>query len=537
MNTGGVRRRLSLVLAVVVSAAAALVASAPAPACGCGIALESSVARERALIVHEEGREQLVMSFDLLATRRSSRRSSCRFPRARPSAACAIRSPTSRTRRGRASSSSSASSTTTATAPTGGAPEVDVIDRKTIGGFDVTRIAGASDPKALSRWLDRNGYEMPKGAAPILADYAEQGWSFVALRLADGGSGRLKPLSVAFDSKQPIYPMLLDKLARSPIEVDLWLLTSGRVQVDGLDDRYAGRCPSSSPAVPERLASLLDGPYLTRVGGTVEPRTIRADFVAVPAAADSPYRAAVERVEYVDKPAELARGQPAARARSGPCCCSWRSGSAMRSTARLTRYSAWRPRMTTKRSTRLRSSSDSGSAGLDEQRHRAAVARPRRRGLAERRRDPDERLRAGVRHDRALLLLGGLLGAQHRHRHEVEPVRDVGDRVEAAAVDEQRELALLEHRADPALGRAVEDRRARRRGERAGRPWRSTVHATLRGGVGGPAATAPGRASVGRLGPTKPRAPRVQPAATQRCARRSSSARATALSAQPAARS
>ncbi|MEY2440775.1 MAG: hypothetical protein QOJ46_201, partial [bacterium] len=44
----------------VVSAAAAvaLVASSPAPACGCGMALQSSVARERALIVHKDGRER-----------------------------------------------------------------------------------------------------------------------------------------------------------------------------------------------------------------------------------------------------------------------------------------------------------------------------------------------------------------------------------------------------------------------------------------------------------------------------------------------
>ncbi len=301
MNTGGVRRRLSLVLAVVVSAAAALVASAPAPACGCGIALESSVARERALIVHEEGREQLVMSFDLLAT---GKQPAVVLPvPARPTVRSA-RDPftyleeATRPRELVVERELDDDSDGAA----GGAPEVDVIDRKTIGGFDVTRIAGASDPKALSRWLDRNGYEMPKGAAPILADYAEQGWSFVALRLAAGGSGRLKPLSVAFDSKQPIYPMLLDKLARSAIEVDLWLLTSGRVQVDGLDDRYAGPVSELVPAVPDRLKSLLDGPYLTRVGGTVEPRTIRADFFAVPAAADSPYRAAVERVVYVDKP-------------------------------------------------------------------------------------------------------------------------------------------------------------------------------------------------------------------------------------------
>lgn len=299
VKTGAVRKRLVVSVAAAVAAATALVASAPAPACGCGIALESSVARERALIVHKGGREQLVMSFDLLA--RGEQPAVVLPVPARP-VVRAVRDPfaylESATRarevvveqeRGGGDDGAAA-----------GVPTVDVIDRKTIGGLDVTRIAGASDPRALARWLDRHGYTLPDGAAPILADYAADGWSFVAVRLADGGSGRLKPLSVAFDSDEPIYPMLLDRLARSAVQVDLWLVTSGRVQVDGLDDRYAGPLSELRPAVPDRLASLLDGPYLTRVGASVDPRTIRADFVATPAAADSPFRATVERVVLTD---------------------------------------------------------------------------------------------------------------------------------------------------------------------------------------------------------------------------------------------
>jgi hypothetical protein len=295
-----VRRRRVIPQIVSVAAAAALVASAPAPACGCGVALESTVASERALIVHEKGREQLVTSFDLVAR---GKQPAVVLPVPGRPTVRSVRDPFEYLE------AATRPRVVTVEQPGGGGgdgaaagtPEVDVIDRETIGGFDVTRIAGASDPRALSRWLDRNGYEMPKAAAPILADYAGQGWSFVALRLAKGGSGRLKPLSVAFDSKEPIYPMLLDKLARDQVAVDLWFLTAGRVQVDGLDDRYAGPVAELTPKVPERLASLLDGPYLSRVAGTVDPATIRADFVAVRAAADSPYRATFEHVVYTDE--------------------------------------------------------------------------------------------------------------------------------------------------------------------------------------------------------------------------------------------
>ena len=90
--------------------------------------------------------------------------------------------------------------------------------------------------------------------------------------------------------------MLLDRLARGSIDVDLWFLTDGRVRVDGLEDRYAGPVSDLSPAVPRGLASLLDGPYLTRVSGDRRAAHDPRDFVAVRAAADSPFRATVERV-------------------------------------------------------------------------------------------------------------------------------------------------------------------------------------------------------------------------------------------------
>jgi hypothetical protein len=297
-----VRRRSAIGLAGGAAAAIALIVGAPAPACGCGIALESSVPRERALIVHTGGRETLVMSFDLLA--RGDRPAVVLPVPARP-AVRGVSDPFTYLERATAPAErvveryggSGGSDGATA-----GAPPVDVIDRKTIGGFDVTRIAGASEPGALSRWLDGHGYTTPDGAAPILAGYARRGWSFVAVRLASGGSGRLRPLAVAFASDRPIYPMKLDRLARGSVDIDRWVVAAGRVRVGALPDRYAGPTSALRPAIPRRLAALLHGRYLTRAGGVIDPRTIRADFVAAPAPSNAPFRASVERVEYTDTP-------------------------------------------------------------------------------------------------------------------------------------------------------------------------------------------------------------------------------------------
>ena len=84
-----------------------------------------------------------------------------------------------------------------------------------IGGYDVTRLR-ADDAGALDDWLDENGYTLPDGAEPILADYVDEDWRFVAIRLAAGAAGALKPLRVAFDTDAPVYPMQLAQFVLDP---------------------------------------------------------------------------------------------------------------------------------------------------------------------------------------------------------------------------------------------------------------------------------------------------------------------------------
>ena len=53
------------------------------------------------------------------------------------------------------------------------APPVDVIGREEIGGYDVARLAVERRARRSTRWLDENGYALPDGAEPILADYVD----------------------------------------------------------------------------------------------------------------------------------------------------------------------------------------------------------------------------------------------------------------------------------------------------------------------------------------------------------------------------
>lgn len=108
-----------------------------------------------------------------------------------------------------------------------GSPPVVVLERRTLGPFDVSTLE-ASDPQALSEWLDRNGYELPGETAASLEPYVESGWYYVAVRLKPGSgeglTGDLDPLSVRFPSDRIVYPMRASSNAEGHERLALLLL-------------------------------------------------------------------------------------------------------------------------------------------------------------------------------------------------------------------------------------------------------------------------------------------------------------------------
>jgi hypothetical protein len=179
---------------------------------------------------------------------------------------------------------------------------VNILGQEIVGGYSVARLQ-ADDPSALQTWLDENGYRAPEGAAPILRAYTDAGWAFVAVKLApnQNAAGALKPLQIAFDSREIVYPMRLGALADQPIDVLLYVLADHRVDIPGMETQYAGPVTQLDRAPPVELASIFAAPYLTKLrNSAIAPRTLTADFVARPAASDEPFRKVTVRTIYVD---------------------------------------------------------------------------------------------------------------------------------------------------------------------------------------------------------------------------------------------
>lgn len=275
-------RAALLAIAALASAAAGgelrLVAE-PAAACACGIAIEASVSEETGLVIaRQPGREQIVLSLDLAADTEAGRAAVVLPVPGEPRVeAIAHGDPLAYL------DSTTAPAGEVGAAAGSGATAVEVIGREQVGGYDVARLR-AGDSGALDSWLGRNGYALPGGAEPILADYIDRRWSFVAIRLAPATEGRLKPLEVSFRTDRVVYPMRLEQLATDPVSLTLYTLAGGERRVAGLETVWAGPVSDLDPQPPASLSQLFgNGGYLTRMQATgVEPARFTTDLVVEP---------------------------------------------------------------------------------------------------------------------------------------------------------------------------------------------------------------------------------------------------------------
>ncbi len=271
--------RTAAALTALAAAAALSLATPPAGACACGIAIEATVSEESGLVIEQPGHEQIVLSLDLASD--GSERAAVVLPVPGIPTVDAIEGGDPLAYLEQATVPPEPAVGAGAGADT--AAGVDVIGRETIGGYDVSRL-GAGDPEALSQWLDRNGYTLPAGAEPILSDYIDEGWSFVAIRLAPQAEGRLKPLRVGFDTDEVVYPMRLAQLGTEPVNLTLYTLADGERRVDGMTTAFAAAVDELEPPPPAELAELFAaGTEVTRMEALgVDPASFTSDLLVDP---------------------------------------------------------------------------------------------------------------------------------------------------------------------------------------------------------------------------------------------------------------
>ena len=273
----------------------------PTEACGCGAYVphdgDAFVSQEQALVRWDGATEQIVMSLGVLG---SSKEAAVIMPV--PSRATVklgdgklfdqlrdLTKPLVRIEK-----RSTGLTLGAGAAPPEGAARVTVLDRQTLGPFDVSTLA-ATDADALSTWLRDNGYAISPKLADVLQAYVAKGWFYVAVRLQPGAgeglTGALDPLWITFASDSIVYPMRASANARSEQTVTLYVLAAHRVQkaaqfgnshipyADWVDPSAVSADPALVPFVTGRM-------FLTKFQETVDPARVNDDFVFTFAASD-----------------------------------------------------------------------------------------------------------------------------------------------------------------------------------------------------------------------------------------------------------
>lgn len=108
---------------------------------------------------------------------------------------------------------------------------VTVTARQRAGIFETTTLR-ATDPHALQRWLQTNGFALPPQLDGAVSNYVRDGWLFVAAKARVGqgtlNTNALHPLAFTFATPRPVYPLQLTGVDNDRCRVDLYVFGPGR---------------------------------------------------------------------------------------------------------------------------------------------------------------------------------------------------------------------------------------------------------------------------------------------------------------------
>jgi MYXO-CTERM domain-containing protein len=95
-------------------------------------------------------------------------------------------------------------------------PGVTVEDLPIVGPYD-PEVISSEDPEALVTWLEENGYIITEEMKPFIADYVEDGFKFLGVKLTpDAGVNDISPLSFTCPAGAPLVPLRLTAIASEP---------------------------------------------------------------------------------------------------------------------------------------------------------------------------------------------------------------------------------------------------------------------------------------------------------------------------------
>lgn len=115
---------------------------------------------------------------------------------------------------------------------TGEGDNVTIFGMDTVGPYESVTI-GSEEPQALYDWLNDNGYDVPLVYYSTLDYYIDEGYVFVALRLAPGeGVSAMAPIRIHYPGPLMTFPLRMVTVgSKGLVSLTLWVLAEQRYEV------------------------------------------------------------------------------------------------------------------------------------------------------------------------------------------------------------------------------------------------------------------------------------------------------------------
>ena len=185
--------------------------------------------------------------------------------------------------------------------------EVRVLREEAVGMYQVA-VLEAGSPRALSAWMEENGYRYPEGMDAVTGDYVKAEWCFVAVKAKVAGNkgatpgpgmrsapmdrpsgstfdGHVQGMGFRFESEQPVVPMRLSVFNGEDPRNVVYMLADQPMRIDGVPKELVVRQVNG-----EQLYSNLTDPLDLVFSGGTEKDVAQANIDALASMRDpSPY--------------------------------------------------------------------------------------------------------------------------------------------------------------------------------------------------------------------------------------------------------
>jgi hypothetical protein len=113
----------------------------------------------------------------------------------------------------------------------GVAGTVTVTKQQNVGPYATVQLSSTTSA-ALETWLSTNGFEVPTAVQPVIAEYVNEGFNFLAMKLLPGqGIQAMRPVRVTMPGASVSLPLRMASIGTgSTVGITIWVVSDGRYE-------------------------------------------------------------------------------------------------------------------------------------------------------------------------------------------------------------------------------------------------------------------------------------------------------------------